>query len=79
MIFVNITSAKAHLSSLLKKLEDNDEEIVIERSGKPIAKLLKYDTSNSINRLGALRGQIIISEDFEELSDDIAIKFGIRE
>ena len=25
MIFVNITSAKAHLSSLLKKLEDDEE------------------------------------------------------
>jgi prevent-host-death family protein len=38
---VNISSAKAHLSSLLKKLEETEEEIIIERAGKPIAKILK--------------------------------------
>ena len=44
---VNISSAKAHLSSLLKKLEETEEEIIIERAGKPIAKILKYKPISS--------------------------------
>ena len=38
---VNISSAKGYLSSLLKNKEKL-QEIIIERTGKPIAKILKY-------------------------------------
>jgi PHD/YefM family antitoxin component YafN of YafNO toxin-antitoxin module len=35
---VNITSAKAHLSALLKQIEEENEEIIIERAGKQYSK-----------------------------------------
>ena len=34
---VGITLAKANLASLLRDIEDNDAESIIERAGKPIA------------------------------------------
>ncbi len=79
MISVNITSAKAHLSSLLKQLEESNEEIIIERAGKPIAKILKYTTIKNFNRLGILRNKISIANDFDQWPDDIAIKLGIKD
>ncbi len=55
---VNISSAKGYLSSLLKNKEKL-QEIIIERTGKPIAKILKYKPIKSCNRLGLLKPQII--------------------
>jgi antitoxin (DNA-binding transcriptional repressor) of toxin-antitoxin stability system len=79
MISVNITSAKAHLSSLLKQLEESNEEIIIERAGKPIAKILKYAPIKDFNRLGILRNKINIANDFDQWPDDIAITLGVKD
>src|SRR5262245_25174383 len=79
MILVNITSAKAHLSSLLKQLEENNEEIIIERAGKPIAKILKYTTAGEFSRLGIFKNKISVSDDFDQWPDDIAVKLGIKD
>jgi antitoxin (DNA-binding transcriptional repressor) of toxin-antitoxin stability system len=79
MILVNITSAKAHLSSLLKQLEENNEEIIIERAGKPIAKILKYRAIKKFNRLGILKNKIHVSDDFDQWPNDIAITLGIKD
>lgn len=75
---VNISSAKAHLSSLLKKLEETEEEIIIERTGKPIAKILKYKPIKSCNRLGLLKNKIVLADDFDQWPEDIAMKFGME-
>jgi hypothetical protein len=79
MQLVNITSAKAHLSSLLKQVEDQNEEIIVERAGKPIARIIKYRPNKSINRLGLFKNQIKISDDFDEWPNDIAIRLGIKD
>lgn len=79
MKLVNITSAKAHLSSLLKQLEENNEEIIIERAGKPIAKILKYTPVKKFNRLGIFENKIKVADDFDEWSDDMAIMLGIKD
>ena len=55
---VNISSAKGYLSSLLKNKEKL-QEIIIERTGKPIAKILKYETMKNCNRLSLLKNKII--------------------
>lgn len=39
---VNVHEAKTHLSKLLARVEEG-EEIVIARSGKPVAKLSRYE------------------------------------
>ena len=76
---VNITLAKSHLSSLLKKIEEKNEEIIIERAGKPIARLIKYKPIKNIDRLGGFIDKIKLSEDFDEWPNDIAIKLGIKD
>jgi prevent-host-death family protein len=76
---VNITSAKAHLSALLKKVEEENEEIIIERAGKPIAKILKYRPTKHFNRLGMFKNKITVSNNFDEWPEDIAVKLGIKD
>ena len=76
---VNITSAKAHLSALLKKVEEENEEIIIERAGKPIAKILKYRPTKHFNRLGMFKNKITVSNNFDEWPEDITVKLGIKD
>jgi prevent-host-death family protein len=76
---VNITSAKAHLSSLLKEVEDKNEEVIIERAGKPIAKIIKYNPVKSINRLGIFKDKIKVAKDFDKWSEAMAIRLGIKD
>ena len=76
---VNITSAKAHLSALLKQVEEENEEIIIERAGKPIAKILKYRSTKHFNRLGMFKNKITFSKNFDEWPEDIAVKLGIKD
>jgi hypothetical protein len=63
---------------LLKKLEETEEEIIIERAGKPIAKILKYKPIKSCNRLGLLKNKIVLADDFDKWPEDIAMKFGMN-
>ena len=79
MQMVNITEAKAHLSSILKTVESSNHDVIIKRGTHPIAKLVKLDQPPKKNmRLGALKGQIKISDDFDEWSDDYAKAFGMK-
>jgi len=58
---------------LLRDLEDNNEERILERAGKPIAKVIQYKKSNGSRRFGCLKGQIKVIEDFDTWLDDMAI------
>lgn len=78
MQIVNISEAKAQLSSLVAKVMTG-KEILIGKSGKPVARLVRYDRSEEPRKPGALRGKIELAEDFDELPDDLAIAFGVRE
>lgn len=75
---VNIHEAKTHLSRLIARVEAG-EEIVISRAGKPVAKLLPITAPTTLRTPGALRGHIVIHDDFDELPDDIAEAFGMIE
>ncbi len=78
MQIVNISEAKAQLSSLVAKVMTG-KEVLIGKSGKPVARLVRYDRSEEPRKPGALRGKIELAEDFDELPDDLAIAFGVRE
>lgn len=64
MKIVNVHEAKTHLSRLLRRVAEG-EEIVIARSGKPIARLVPALEASGQRELGTERGRIIISEDFD--------------
>lgn len=76
MHITNISEAKAQLSSLIEKVVSG-QEVIIGKAGKPVAKLVPYERSQETRRPGALRGKIKISEDFDELPDDIAEALGM--
>ena len=40
---------------------------------------LKYKPVKNFNRLGLLKNQIVLADDFDEWPEDIAVKFGIKD
>jgi prevent-host-death family protein len=72
---VNIHSAKTHLSRLLAEVAAG-EEVVIAKAGKPVARLVPFEPRREPRRPGLLKGQIWISEDFEDpLPEEIMAAF----
>lgn len=59
---VGVHEAKTHLSSLLETVEAG-EEIIIARSGKPVAKLVPLKPP--VRRPGRLKGKIKVHPDFD--------------
>ncbi len=60
---INVHEAKTHLSKLLERVAQG-EEIVIARSGRPVAKLVRV--AQEPRRPGRLKGRIRIGADFDE-------------
>ncbi len=76
MHITNISDAKATLSQLIKKVQENDEAIIIGKAGKPVAVISKYKEDNSPRKLGgSWEGKVIISDDFDLSDDDIIDSF----
>ncbi len=71
MQIVNIHDAKTRLSRLLE-LVQSGEDIVIAKSGTPIARLVPYSpTKKKISPPGAMAGEIWIADDFDEPVDEL--------
>jgi len=62
MLTVNIHAAKTQLSQLVDRAAQG-EEIIIARSGKPVARLVKLE-GGAPRRPGALQGRITVRDDF---------------
>lgn len=74
-IVVSVHAAKTHLSRLLEQVRAG-EEVVIERRGEPVARLVGIGGDDA-PRLGTARGQVVIAPDFDApLPDDIADALG---
>ncbi len=74
----NVHEAKTHLSRLLDRVAEG-EEIIIAKSGRPVAKLVRVVIEP--RRPGRLKGRIRIGPDFDEpLPEEILAGFhGERE
>jgi prevent-host-death family protein len=59
----NVHDAKTHLSRLLDRVAQG-EEIIIAKSGRPVAKLVRLSVEP--RRPGRLKGRIRIGPDFDE-------------
>lgn len=77
MVLRNISEAKAQLSALIEAVQAG-EEVIIGKAGKPVARLVRYQGAAAARRPGALKGQIRIADDFDELPPDLAEAFGIE-
>jgi prevent-host-death family protein len=75
---VNIHEAKTHLSRLVEQAA-NGEEIIIAKAGRPMARLVPLAEGKPVRRLGLMKGQITIPDDFDEpLPPEILRDFGIE-
>ena len=72
MQITNISYAKTSLSKLIEKVM-NGEEVIIGKSGKPVAKLVPYNLDTSPRQLGAgnWQGNIWMADDFDELPEEM--------
>jgi prevent-host-death family protein len=76
MHIANISEAKAQLSALIEKVMAG-EEVIIGKAGKPVARIVKYESSRQARKPGLLKGKIKIEDDFDALPDDLAKAFGM--
>jgi prevent-host-death family protein len=72
---INLYDAKTNLSQLVDRAAAG-EEIIIAKSGRPMARLVPLETQTAPRVAGLLRGQITIGSDFDApLPDEIALGF----
>ena len=64
MKLINIHEAKTHLSRIAEQVAAG-EEIIVAKAGKPKMKLVPVDNNKKKIILGALKGKINISKDFD--------------
>jgi prevent-host-death family protein len=73
MSVFNVHEAKTHLSRLLDRVAEG-EEIIIAKSGRPVAKLVRVAAEP--RQPGRLKGRIRIGPDFDEpLPEEILAAF----
>jgi prevent-host-death family protein len=63
-VTVNMHEAKSQLSRLVARVQEG-EEILIARSGKPVARLTRLENKKAPRRLGAAKGKVRIAKDFD--------------
>ena len=70
MRIVNIHEAKTHLSRLIEQAVAG-EPFVIAKAGKPLVKVAALDAqTSSASRLGFMKGQIKVPDDFDRMGAD---------
>jgi len=75
MTKVNIHQAKTQFSRLVE-LASRGEEIIIAKSGKPVARLVSYAQKGVVRRPGSMRGKIRIKKNFDApLPQDLLASF----
>ena len=64
---VTVHQAKTHLSRLLREIVEG-EDVVITRSGRPVARLVPIEESRPV--FGVDEGRFVVPEDFDEPLDE---------
>jgi prevent-host-death family protein len=73
---VNIHEAKTQLARLVDRAA-RGEAFVIARAGKPLVKVAAIDAPAEPRRLGFLKGEIEVPDDFDRIGErEIAALFG---
>jgi prevent-host-death family protein len=67
--------AKTQLSRLVT-LAESGEEVVIQRSGRPVARLTALERRRPVTEaFGALRGEVELADDFDDLPPELVEHF----
>jgi antitoxin (DNA-binding transcriptional repressor) of toxin-antitoxin stability system len=76
MHITNISEAKASLSQLIKTVQATNKPIIIGKAGKPVALLSAFIEDETPRTLtGNWKGKVSVSEDFDEMDDDLISSF----
>lgn len=72
---VSLFDAKTHLSRLIDQIASGaEEEIVISRNGKPVARVLPIQADVS-RRIGLARGEFEVPDDIDRHNIEVAALF----
>ena len=78
---VNVHEAKTHLSRLVEEAADG-KTFLIAKAGKPLVRVTALDApiAKQMKRVGFLRGEISVPDDFDEMGrEEIEHLFGGEE
>jgi antitoxin (DNA-binding transcriptional repressor) of toxin-antitoxin stability system len=67
---IAIAQAKAKFADLIRKVEAG-EPVIITRHGRPVAELRAAVPEAKTPLIGAMKGKIVIGDDFDTLPDDL--------
>ena len=71
MEIVPIHEAKTQFSRLVARAEAG-EEIIVRRGPTPVVKIVAYRVPSAPRTPGALKGQLVVADDFNETPADFA-------
>jgi prevent-host-death family protein len=79
-VHYNMHDAKTHLSRIIERVE-RGEEVIIDRAGTPVAKVVPLVRRANRTAVGSLAGQVDLSGDWDspQTNAEIAAGFGIGE
>jgi prevent-host-death family protein len=66
MTVFNIHDAKTQFSKLVERAASG-EEVVIAKSGRPVARLVRFQERTKRRKLGMMAGQFSLPDDFDSL------------
>lgn len=74
----NMHDAKTHLSRIIERVE-RGEEIIIDRAGEPVARVVPLVRRVNRTAVGSLAGRLDLSDDWDspDTNAEIAADFGI--
>jgi prevent-host-death family protein len=74
----NMHEAKTNLSRIIERVE-RGEEVIIDRAGTPVAKIIPLTLQVNRTSVGSLAGQLDLSGDWDspQTNAEIAADFGI--
>jgi prevent-host-death family protein len=68
----NMHDAKTHLSRIIERVE-RGEEVVIDRAGTPVAKIVPLERRVNRSAIGSLAGKLDLSGDWDSQATNAAI------
>ena len=77
-VHFNMHDAKTHLSRIIERVE-RGEEVIIDRAGTPVAKIVPLVRRANRTSVGSLAGQLDLSGEWDspQTNAEIAADFGI--
>jgi prevent-host-death family protein len=80
VVHYNMHDAKTHLSRIIERVE-RGEEIIIDRAGTPVARIVPLVRRVDRTAVGSLAGQLDLTGDWDSptTNAEIAADFGIGE